>query len=228
MTKEYFYFNPTEANSLNPAAGAVVEPVNSLNPTLTTSSLPTGGVTTSVIALTDHDINDLVSNYNNKTKEVIEKHAILVNLRKLKDDYQHNLDNTIDKNMTKKRMIEMSLNRTRRINYLIDSSKYLLIIVGVLLLFPILYRFNILSKTVSLVIWGIGVVAIILLSLYFVYLENPKRNVHNFNSLDFENPGNKGNSQVAIDGGMFDGLNDISPDMFNRYVSDPKNDKCHS
>ena len=133
MTKEYFYFNPTEANSLNPAA--VVEPVNSLNPPLTTSSLPTGGVTTSVIELTDHDINNLVSNYNNKTKEVIEKHAILVNLRKLKDDYQHNLDNTIDKNMTKKRMIEMSLNRTRRINYLIDSSKYLLIIVGVLLLF---------------------------------------------------------------------------------------------
>ena len=206
MTKEYFYFQETT-------------PVES-EPILTMNV---------VTELTDHDINDLVSKYNNKTKDVIEKHSILVNLRKLKDDYHHNLDNTIHKNMTKKRMIEMSQDRTRRIDYLIDKSKYLLIIVGVLLLFPILYRFDVLNKTTSLVIWGIGVISIILLALYFVYLENPKRNVHNFNILDFENPGNNGNGgSSAINGGMFDGVNDISPDMFDKYVSDTKNDKCHS
>ena len=206
MTKEYFYFQET-----TPVGTAPV-------------------TTTNVVTeLTDHNIDDLISKYDNKTKDVIEKHAILVNLRKLKDDYHHSLDNTIDKNMTKKRMIEISQDRTRRIDFLIDKAMYLLIIVGVLLIFPILYKFKVLNKTVSLVIWGLGVISIILLALYFVYLENPKRNVHNFNSLDFENPGNNGNGgSSAINGGMFDGVNDISPDMFDKYVSNTKNDKCHS
>ena len=206
MTKEYFYFNE--------------DPVGTeTTPTLTTEA---------ITPLTEHDIDDLVSQYNNKTKDVIEKHGILVNLRKLKEDYNRNLDNTTDKNMTKKRMIEMSMDRTRRIDYLIDKSKYLLIIVAVLLIFPILYKFKLLNKTVSLVIWGIGVVAIILLALFFVYLENPKRNVHNFNSLDFENPGSNGNGSAALDGGMFDGVNDISPDMFDKYISNTSNNRCLS
>ena len=211
MTKEYFYFQQ--------------EPVG--NQPIASETSPTQLITTPAVQLTNHDINTLVSQYDNKTKEVIEKHAILVNLRQLKEDYHRNLDNTIDKNMTKKRMIEMSLNRTRRIDFLIDKAIYLLIIVGVLLIFPILYKFKVLSKTISLIIWGIGVVAVILLALYFVYLENPKRNVHNFNSLDFENPGsNGGNGSEALNGGMFEGVNDISPDMFDRYVSNTSEERC--
>ena len=211
MTKEYFYFQQEQVGN---------QPVAS-------ETSPTQLITTPAVQLTNHDINSLVTQYDNKTKEVIEKHGILVNLRQLKEDYHRNLDNTIDKNMTKKRMIEMSLNRTRRIDFLIDKAIYLLIIVGVLLIFPILYKFKVLSKTISLIIWGIGVVAIILLALYFVYLENPKRNVHNFNGLDFENPGsNGGNGSEALNSGMFDGVNDISPDMFDRYISNTSEERC--
>lgn len=209
MTKEYFNVEQEQVG------------------TQSTLSTLSSNVVPNIIELTDHDINDLANKYNEKTKDVVEKHGILVNLRKLKDDYHHNLDNTIHKNMTKKRMIEISQDRTRRIDYLIEKSKYLLIIVGVLLIFPILYKFKVLNKTISLVVWGVGVVAIILLALYFVYLENPKRNVNNFNSLDFENPGSKGNGS-AINGGMFDGVNDISPDMFDKYISNTSNNRCHS
>lgn len=214
MTKEYFYFQE------EPVENQVNSPEMSGPTQLITTTTP-------AVQLTDHDINSLVSQYNNKTKDVIEKHGILVNLRQLKEDYYRNLDNTVDKNMTKKRMIEMSLDRTRRIDFLISKAMYLLIIVGVLLVFPILYKLNVLSKTTSLVIWGLGVVAIVLLALYFVYLENPKRNVHNFNSLDFENPGSKGgNGSAASNGGMFDGVNDISPDMFDRYISNTSDERC--
>ena len=207
MTKEYFYFNTMPVETANMESRLTINSLNLVEPV-------------------QHDIDSLINDYNKKTEDVIEKHGILVNLRKLKDDYHHSLDNTIDKNMTKKRLIEMSINRTRRIEYLISRSKYLLIIVGVLLIFPILYKFNVLSKTISLIIWGVGVVGLILLALYFVYLENPKRNVHNFNNLDFVNPGSKKAESAGLNSSMFNSLNDISPNMFDKYVSDQRNNRC--
>ena len=98
---------------------------------------------------TTDNIDDLVKQYNEKTDLVIQRHRVLVNLRKLKDDYESKMNNAVGKNMTKKRLIEMALNKNRSVKIIIDNIKLIFIFVGILLITLIFYRFKLMTYKYS-------------------------------------------------------------------------------
>ena len=145
--------------------------------------------------------------YKSITAETITKYKNYKrnkNLEELKKRELSRTDNISLKKqeaMTNKRLVEIKINKARKIQYNINVLKIALIVSGCFVVFPILTKLGILNKTMSLIIWAVCVLMLVLVILYFVYIHISDRNKNNFNKFNFQNPNSEliAKSKVNVD-----------------------------
>ena len=157
--------------------------------------------------ITDYLIETLSEIYTIITTETITKYKNYKynkNLEELKKRDLSLTDSISLKNqesMTNKRLVEIKINKARKIQYNLNVLKIALIVSGCFVVIPILNKLGILKKTMSLIIWGFCVLLLVLVILYFVYIHISDRNKNNFNKFNFQNPNSEliAKSKVNVD-----------------------------
>jgi hypothetical protein len=155
----------------------------------------------------NEEINELTDNYNNITDEAINYYKVFKQNKDLNtlSNYKNNLsDNVKDMRndaMTNKRLIEIKLNKGRRLEYIINILKICLVIAGCMVVFPILNKLSILDKNTAFIMWAICTVIMILVILYYVYIHINNRDRNNFNKFNFQNPNSEliSKSKINVD-----------------------------
>lgn len=153
------------------------------------------------------EINKLTEDYNNITDEAITNYKVFKQNKDLNtlSNYKNNLnDNVKDMRndaMTNKRLIEIKLNKGRRLEYIINILKICLVIAGCMVVFPILNKLGILDKNMTFIMWAICTVIMILVILYYVYIHINNRDRNNFNKFNFQNPDSEliSKSKINVD-----------------------------
>ena len=152
-------------------------------------------------------INVLPEIYNIITNESIIKYKNYKHNKNLEELKKNDLSltNSISEkkheSMTNKRLVEIKINKARKIQYNLNVLKIALIVSGCFVVVPILNKLGILNKTMSLIIWGFCVLILVLVILYFVYIHISDRNKNNFNKFNFQNPNSEliAKSKVNVD-----------------------------
>ena len=143
----------------------------------------------------DKSLEDLINEYNAQTDEIIDEHKNLKTLMETANIRQSEINSMRNNIETKKRLFEINLNKKRIGRDNLFSLKIILVIVMVLAIIPIIYKFNILSKRDALILWGVGAIIVILVYIYLINLKSVDRDVNDFNKLNFKNPTEK---EVAL------------------------------
>lgn len=158
----------------------------------------------------DDLIQHLETIYNNITDVAIDSYKTFKQNKDLSSlsEYKYNVSNNIkdmrSEAMTNKRIIEIKINKGRRIEYIMNILKICLIISGCMVVFPILNKLNILNNTNTFIIWGSCTLVMILVILYFVYIDINIRDKNDFNKFVFQNPNSKIIAQSKIDVNLSD------------------------
>ena len=89
---------------------------------------------------------------------------------------------------TKKRQVEMNIYERRKVEYQVNVFKYIVIAIGVALLFPALVKFNVLDKNTGMVIWGLFMIVVLIYAVFMLYVKNLNRDDIDFNKYNFVKP----------------------------------------
>jgi len=89
---------------------------------------------------------------------------------------------------TNKRKIEINLNTYRNIMSQINILKYVLLACGVLIVIPVLGKLNILSKSISIILWLICVGIMCCVIFYLLVIKNINRDDIQFKEFNFAKP----------------------------------------
>jgi len=137
----------------------------------------------------------LKDTYNYSTNNIMMMHDNVNKLKKIKEQQNKqikNNNNSIedinDINVTNRRLIEINLNIIKKREYAIKILQYSLIGIVILIIVPLLYKFNVIDKNTGLIIWGILVSIIVLGLIYVLYFKIRNRDVNNFSKFNFINP----------------------------------------
>ena len=142
--------------------------------------------------ITDHSI----TKYN-----AFKQNKDLNTLSEYKNNLSENAKDMHNDAMTNKRLIEIKINKGRRIEYIMNILKICLVISGCMIVFPILNKLNILNKNTAFIMWGICTLIMILVILYYVYIHINNRDKNNFNKFNFQNPDSEliAKSKINVD-----------------------------
>ena len=106
--------------------------------------------------------------YNDMTDDSITKYKVFKQNKDLNtlNNYKNNLSENV-KDMhndatTNKRLIEIKINKGRRLEYIMNILKICLVISACMVVFPILNKLNILNKTTAFIMWGMCTLIMIL------------------------------------------------------------------
>jgi hypothetical protein len=155
-------------------------------------------------ASSDDLIIHLQTVYNHITDEAIKTYKQNKDLNNL-SEYNKNLSQNVkdmhNDTMTNKRLIEIKINKGRRLEYIMNILKICLVIAGCMVVFPILNKLNILNKNTAFIIWGVCTVIMIIVILYYVYIHINNRDKNNFNKFNFQNPDSEliAKSKINVD-----------------------------
>lgn len=145
--------------------------------------------------LSKPDFETLTTNYNKNTVDILAVHKTYKIQKEVLDFYNNqvsknhnNLSEIKDENVTNKRLVEININKSRKINYILYMLKICLIVIGCLVVFPLLCKLGILDKMTSVIVWAICNIIILLVILYILYIKNYNREPNNFNKFSFINP----------------------------------------
>lgn len=199
-------------------------------------------------ANSDDLIQHLEGIYNRITQEAIETYKkFKVNkdlfiLKKNKNNLSENIENMHNDVMTNKRLIEININKGRRLEYIINILQICLVIAGCMVVFPILNKLRIISKNMAFTMWGICTGIMILVILYYVYINMNNRDKNDFNKFNFQNPDSEliAKSKINVDLSdedyarckAFEEVNTESdPDLLKKfditsYLTPKSNEKC--
>ena len=137
----------------------------------------------------------LKSVYDTMTDENIRLYRHLNSIRVTKQQNKEQLSknsNNINENTdigeTNKRLVEIKLNKDKKTYYILNVLKICIIIIGCLIVIPILVKLKIVSKKIGLIIFGVSILIIVCVILYFAYIKNYNRDVNNFSKFNFKNP----------------------------------------
>ena len=158
-------------------------------------------------ASSDDLIQHLETIYNDTTDKAITQYSVfkqnkdLHTLGKFKNNLSENVEKMHNDAMTNKRLIEIKINKGRRLEYIMNMLKICLVIAGCMVIFPILNKLNILDKNTAFIIWTICTVIMIIVILYYVYIHINNRDRNNFNQFNFQNPDSEliAKSKINID-----------------------------
>ena len=155
-------------------------------------------------ASSDDLIIHLQTVYNHITDEAIKTYKQNKDLNNL-SEYNKNLSQNVkdmhNDTMTNKRLIEIKINKGRRLEYIMNILKICLVIAGCMVVFPILNKLSILNKNTTFIIWSICTLIMILVILYYVYIHINNRDRNNFNKFNFQNPNSEliSKSKINVD-----------------------------
>jgi hypothetical protein len=136
--------------------------------------------------------------YNNIGDELISNYDELKLNKRIRDEYksqvsnkQNNINSVKGEKHTNKRLVEINMNKERKLNFILFILKITLVISGCLIVIPLLQKLNILNKKLSLMIWCFCVLILLIVVLYFIYFKNYNRDPNDFNKFNFMNPGDE-------------------------------------
>ena len=140
--------------------------------------------------------DDAITNYKD-----FKQNKDLNNLSEFNKNASQNVKDMHNDTMTNKRLIEIKLNKGRRLEYIINILKICLVIAGCMVVFPILNKLSILDKNTAFIMWAICTVIMILVILYYVYIHINNRDRNNFNQFNFQNPDSEliAKSKINVD-----------------------------
>jgi uncharacterized membrane protein len=153
----------------------------------------------------DELIQHLETIYNKITENAIKTYKKfkvnkdLAFLNKNKNNLSENIENMYNDAMTNKRIIEIKLNKGRRMDYIMNLLKICLVVSGCMVIFPILNKLRIINKNMSFIMWSICTLIMILVILYYVYIHISNRDKNNFNKFNFQNPNSELIAKSKID-----------------------------
>lgn len=153
----------------------------------------------------DELIQHLETIYNKITENAIKTYKKfkvnkdLAFLNKNKNNLSENIENMYNDAMTNKRIIEIKLNKGRRMDYIMNLLKICLVVSGCMVIFPILNKLRIINKNMSFIMWSICTLIMILVILYYVYIHINNRDKNNFNKFNFQNPNSELIAKSKID-----------------------------
>lgn len=155
-------------------------------------------------ASSDDLIIHLQTLYNHMTDEAIKtykQNKDLNNLSEFNKNASQNVKDMHNDTMTNKRLIEIKINKGRRLEYIMNMLKICLVVAGCMVVFPILNKLNILTKNTAFIIWGVCTVIMIIVILYYVYIHINNRDKNNFNKFNFQNPDSEliAKSKINVD-----------------------------
>jgi hypothetical protein len=140
--------------------------------------------------------DDAITNYKD-----FKQNKDLNTLSTYKNNLTDNVNDMRNDAMTNKRLIEIKLNKGRRLEYIINILKICLVIAGCMVVFPILNKLSILNKNTAFIMWAICTVLMIIVILYYVYININNRDRNNFNKFNFQNPDSEliSKSKINVD-----------------------------
>ena len=155
-------------------------------------------------ASSDDLIIHLQTLYNYMTYEAIKtykQNKDLNNLSEFNKNASQNVKDMHNDTMTNKRLIEIKINKGRRLEYIMNILKICLVVSGCMVVFPILNKLSILDKNTAFIMWAICTVIMILVILYYVYIHINNRDRNNFNKFNFQNPNSEliSKSKINVD-----------------------------
>jgi hypothetical protein len=168
------------------------------------------GVTTST---SNDELKTILQDiYNNQSSNIHalyqDKETLNENKKNLDTSFESKLEKHVeqkDSYLTNKRFIEITNNKNKITEFTLYILKISLVVCACLLVFPILYKLNIMNKKITLIAWGICILIMLLIILYFVYLYNKNKNKNDFTKINFPNPDASLISQSKIDIDLSDG-----------------------
>jgi hypothetical protein len=214
MIKEHFYYFATGAAGQTGAGatgadGTVTGVAGTVTGVAGTVTGVAGTVTGGAGAgSTDSALDDLKDQYDKMTDENIRLYRHLNSIRVTKQQNKEQLSknsNNINENTdigeTNKRLVEIKLNKDRKTDYILNVLKICIIIIGCLIVIPILVKLKIVPKKIGLIIFGVSILIIVCVILYFAYIKNYNRDVNNFSKFNFKNPDSKeiARSKINVD-----------------------------
>jgi hypothetical protein len=155
-------------------------------------------------ASSDDLIIHLQTLYNYMTYEAIKtykQNKDLNNLSEFNKNASQNVKDMHNDTMTNKRLIEIKINKGRRLEYIMNILKICLVVSGCMVVFPILNKLRIITKNTALIMWGICTLIMIVVILYYVYIHINNRDRNNFNQFNFQNPDSEliAKSKINVD-----------------------------
>lgn len=91
-------------------------------------------------------------------------------------------------NSTNKRNIEINMNKTRKLKETNNVLMIVMIIVGVLILFPLLVKIKAFSRSIGIVIWCVALLAILVYMGYELYYKSINRDDADYKRFVFAKP----------------------------------------
>ena len=138
------------------------------------------------------------THYNNIGDELISNYNELKLNKRISDEYksqvsnkQNNINSVKGEKHTNKRLVEINMNKERKLKFILFILKITLVISGCLIVIPLLQKLNILNKKISLIIWSVSVLVLLLVVIYFIYIKDYNRDPNDYNKFNFMNPGDE-------------------------------------
>ena len=118
--------------------------------------------------------SDLESKIKEQEKELQKKKVALNQIQNLDD--------------TNKRYIEMNLNMARKKEYQIKQIQVLLIGVGILTIFPIIKKFNVMPAQLLVIIWLLCLILLSSFVIFMMFIKDANRDDDKFDEYNFKKP----------------------------------------